>query len=151
MSRILEYIAKYDERLTIAKLKEIIAQENELEKQKELVEIEAIRKEFENTYLKYVDKDGLFGEEFHIIKLKNLVRQERTTDWNFIYYFKGEDITFGNWLSCKIFDTDRCGNSFSGEELKNMTKITKEEYNKYKNKFKRLRTVTEKLIKNEIV
>jgi hypothetical protein len=52
MSRILDYIAKYDENLTIAQLKQAIELERATEKEKEKEEIARVKKTFYNIYLK---------------------------------------------------------------------------------------------------
>lgn len=54
MSRILDYIAKYDETLTIAQLKKAIELEQIEAKQKETEEINIVKEDFSNTYLKVI-------------------------------------------------------------------------------------------------
>lgn len=133
MSRILDYIAKYDETLTIAQLKNAIEKEEILAKQKETEEINSVIEDFSNTYLKIIDEDNIFGKTLHIYNLKNYVRSERTTDWDLIYYFEGSKIDFSKRdLGTRDFNPKRCGDSFGEKELRQMTIITKEEYDKYK-------------------
>ena len=132
MSRILDYIAKYDENLTIAQLKNAIEKEEILAKQKETEEIDTIKNDFSNTYLKEREECTFFGKTLNIYYLKDYTRSERTTDWNLIYYFEGTKISFSSGRTNKRnFNPERCGESFGEKELRQMTVITKEEYDKY--------------------
>ena len=64
--------------------------------------------------------------------MKDYTRSERTTDWNLIYYFEGTKISFSSGRTNKRnFNPERCGESFGEKELRQMTVITKEEYDKY--------------------
>lgn len=94
MSRILDYIAKYDETLTIAQLRNAIKEERKSHKTKETEEINSVKDDFSNTYLKVIDEHTLFGKTLNIYSLKNYIRSERTTDWDLIYYFEGSKISF---------------------------------------------------------
>lgn len=133
MSRILDYISKYDENLTIAQLKKAIELEQILAKQKETEEIDTIKNDFSNTYLKEREECTFFGKTLNIYYLKDYTRSERTTDWNLIYYFEGTKISFSSGRTNKRnFNPKRCGDSFGEKELRQMTIITKEEYDKYK-------------------
>ena len=147
MSRILNYIAKYDENLTIAQLKEAIELEQKSEKEEEEKGVNTIVKDFSNTYLKKLDEHSLFGRTLRIYNLRNYIRSERTTDWNLTYYFEGTEIAFSERDIYKNdFNPDRCGNSFSEEELRSMAIITKEEYNAYNNHYEHIRTKLKDLI-----
>ena len=132
MSRLLDYIAKYDENLTIAQLKEAIELEQISTKQKETEEINTIKNDFSNTYLKELDEHSLFGKTLNVYCLKDYVRSERTTDWDLVYYFEGAKISFSERdIYRGDFNPDSCSNSFSEEDLRNMAVITLEEYNQY--------------------
>lgn len=133
MSRVLEYIAKYDETLTVAQLKEVIKLEQISAKQKETEEINTVKEDFTDIYLKEVDEHSLFGKTLNIYHLKNYVRSERTTDWNLIYYFEGNKVSFSKRdINNREFNPDRCGDSFGEQDLRQMKVITEVEYNKYK-------------------
>lgn len=132
MSRILEYIAKYDENLTIAQLKKSIELEELSTLRKETEEINNVIRDFTNVYLKEIDENDMFGRTLNIYYLKNYVKSERTTDWDLIYYFEGTKIDFSKMdVHKRDFNPDRCSNSFIEEELRQMTVITEEEFNKY--------------------
>lgn len=125
-------LEKFNDKLTIAQLKKAIEQDEISAKQKETEELEAIKSEFENTYLKYIDEDSFFGKTLNVYCLKDYVRSDRTTDWSLIYYFEGTKISFSQRDIHKAdFNPSRCGNSFSGEDLRSMSVITKEEYDGY--------------------
>ena len=132
MSKILDYISKYSENLTIAQLKEAIELEQISAKQKEIEEINTIKQDFSNIYLKELDTTDIFGKTLNIYYLKDYVRSERTTDWNLVYNFEGSKISFSErFINKRDFNPKDCNNSFSEEDLRGMTVITLEEYNQY--------------------
>ncbi len=122
----------FDANLTVAQLKEALAQEEAVNKLKEKKEIEDVKSEFENIYLKEIEKCPIFGETLNAYYLKKYVRNERTTEWSLIYYFKGEKVSFSKRnINKRDFNPDRSGESFSEKDLRKMSVITKEEYDKY--------------------
>ena len=147
MSRILDYIAKYDENLTISQLKTAIKQEQFLAEEKETEEENRIKANFENKYLKVLDKESLFGTSLNVYHFNKLVRKDRCTDWSLTYYFSGEQLNFtARDIFHKEFNPDKCGNSFSEQDLKEMTVITEAEYFEFKSKYESITEVLEKLI-----
>jgi hypothetical protein len=147
MSRILDYIEKYDENLTIAQLKKAIELEKISEKEVELEEINRVRSSFKDVYLKEIDEDSVFGRTLNIYHLKNYVRSERTEDWSLIYYFEGNRISFSKKdLNRKNFNPDRCGDSFDEKELTNMKIISEQEYLKYNLEYEQIVNKLEDLI-----
>lgn len=68
-------LTKYDERLTIALLKEVIARDKEVAEVQEKKEIASIRSNFENTYLKHIDEGSLYGRTLEVIHLRDFVRK----------------------------------------------------------------------------
>lgn len=147
MSQILKFIAKYDENLTIAQLKKSI-EESELVKQnEELREIDSIKNKFENSYLKHIDNESIFGKQLEVLQLKDYSRNERTTDWKFIYYFTGNKISFNKrGIFYNEFDVDRCGDSFSKQDLEKMTVISEKEYNTYLEKYNKIKSELERIL-----
>lgn len=132
MSRILDYIAKYDENLTIAQLKKAIELEQVEVKEREIENTSCIKLDFTDVYLKEVDDDSLFGIKLNIYHLKNYIRNEKTIDYTLVYYFDGNVISFsGKDFNYRIFDGSRSYDSFSEKDLRQMQFITKEEYDKY--------------------
>jgi hypothetical protein len=132
MSRILEIIAKYDQNLTIAQLREAIENDRRIAEQKEVDDFNQIKKEFANTYLKVIDKERLFGKTLNVYHIKEVTRTERCTDWSLVYYVKGSKLSFSERdIFYRTFKPDTTHDSFSKDDLKEMTKITKEEYDEY--------------------
>ena len=132
MSRILDYIAKYDENLTIAQLKKAIKAQEELKEKKETEEIERVKNTYQNKYLMHLEDDGIFGKTLSVYSFRNLVRKERNTDWTFIYYFEGEIISFSLlFFNHRVFNTDRSDNSFSEKDLNKMQFINEEKFKQY--------------------
>jgi hypothetical protein len=141
-------LSKYGDNLTIAQLKKAIEQDEILKKERETEEINTIKNEFENTYLKRLDKNSLFGKELEVFELRELIRHERTTEWNLVYYFEGRKTSFSNRHLFDVeFDTNRCENSFSTKDLRGMLKISKEEYQEYLDKYSRISTELKEIIK----
>ena len=99
---------------------------------KEQQEIQEIKKEFENTYVKYIDEDGLFGETLNVIHFKDFDRKDLDESYTSVYTIEAEVLCFSkrDFYKKKI-RKGWCDGSFSAEELRKMTKITKEEYQKY--------------------
>lgn len=132
MRRILKYIAKYDENLTIAQLKKSIELEQLSALKKETEEVNNVIGDFTDVYLKEIDEGGMFGKTLNIYCLNNYVRSERTTDWDLIYYFEGSKVAFSSGrINRRYFNPKDCNYSFGEDELRRMTIITKEEYDKY--------------------
>ena len=132
MSRILEIIAKYDQNLTIAQLREAIENDRRIAEQKEVDDFNQIKKEFANTYLKVIDKERLFGKTLNVYHIKEVTRTERCTDWSLVYYVKGSKLSFSERdIFYRTFKPNTTYDSFSKDDLKEMTKITKEEYDEY--------------------
>lgn len=147
MSRLLEKLKEYDDSVTIGQLITKLKEEQELAEQEDLELEDFVKSKFENTYSKVVDGDSLYGKELNIIELKSFVRKERTTDWDFIYYFEGSRMSLSDRsLYHNNFDPNRCGNSFSLTELKEMTKISEIEYLEYKKEFEIIKNRLKKLL-----
>ena len=148
MNRKLDFLAKYDENLTIAQLKQVVMEEDKKLAEKEQNEIQEVKKEFENTYVKYIDKDGLFGETLNVIHFKYFDRKDLDESYTSIYTIEVEVLCFSkrDFYKKKI-RKGWCDGSFSVEELRKMTKITKEEYEEYLNKYNNLTTELKSIIK----
>ena len=132
MSRILEYISKYDETLTIAQLKEAIELEQISAKQKETEEIGTVKKDFKDIYLKRIYDCDLFGETLQLFHILEITDTHKTTDYKTVYEYKGSKLSFErNGIAYQTIYGDDVYYSFSEEDLRQMTVITKEEYNKY--------------------
>lgn len=148
--RIIEQLSKYDDNLTLSKVKTLILEEQQKEKQKEEDEFQEIKDKFNNTYLKVIDNDGLFGKTVKIYQIQEIIRRERTTDWNFIYYFKGNKISFSkrdiNFIKIKGNTTHW---SFSKQELEDAEIINNSQYNLYLNQYQEIENNLKNILENE--
>jgi hypothetical protein len=147
MSRILDYIAKYDENLTIAQLKKAIEADKVIADQKEIDDVNKVKQEFANTYLKFLDEEYVLGKTLKIYHIKEIVRTERCTDWSLVYYAKGSKITFSEREAySRAFKPNTTHDSFSKEELREMTKITKQEYDEYVHQYSTIKTMLTNIV-----
>jgi hypothetical protein len=147
MSRILEYLEKYDENLTIAKLKEAIQVAKAVEDQKQKDDLNQLKQEFANTYLKIVDEEHMFGKTLNVYHIEKITRTERTTDWSLYYHVKGTKISFSERDAyCRTLNPKKDNFGFSEEELKEMTKITEQEYEEYMHQYSRIKTMLTEII-----
>jgi hypothetical protein len=147
MSRILEYLEKYDENLTVAKLKEAIQVAKAIEDQKEIDNLNQLKEEFANTYLKIIDEEHMFGKTLNVYHIEKITRTERTTDWSLYYHVKGSKISFSERDTyCRTLNPKKDSFGFSEEELKEMTKITQQEYDEYMHQYSRIKTMLTEII-----
>lgn len=147
MNRILNLIAKYDESLTIAQLKKAIESDKRIADQKEIDDLNQIKEEFANTYLKVIDEESMFGKTLNIYHIKEITRTERCSDWSLFYYVKGTKISFSERdVYCRTLKPKKDRYGFSEEELREMTKITKEEYNEYTNQYSAIKTMLTNIV-----
>ena len=129
MNRKLDFLSKYDENLTIAQLKQAVVEEERKSAEKEQQEIQEVKDGFQKRYFKYLDEDSIFGgRELNIFKFKTLKSFEKSMDWEFIYYFNGNKISFSDR---ELYLIDASHLPFTAEKLRKMTEITKEKYNQY--------------------
>lgn len=141
-------LSNYDEKQTIAQLKQLIEADEISAKKIETEEIERVKEDFKDVYLKRIYDCDLFGTTLNVYSLKDFVRYERCDDWSLTYYFEGEKISFSKRDFSKIhFNTNRCENSFSEKELREMTAITKTAYIDYVQHYKQIKERLNRLVK----
>jgi hypothetical protein len=147
MSRILDYIAKYDENLTIAQLKKAIEADKAIEKEKEKEEIDRVKKTFYNIYLKETEDCRLFGKTLNVYHIVEIVDSGRCEDWSLFYHVAGTKISFSkNDIRHRRFNPERVDDTFSEKDLTSMTQITKEEFNSYEKQYIEISTILNSLI-----
>jgi len=147
MSRILDYIAKYDENLTIAQLKKAIEADKAIEKEKEKEEIDRVKKTFYNIYLKETEDCRLFGKTLNVYHIVEIVDSGRCEDWSLFYHVAGTKISFSkNDIRHRRFNPERVDDTFSEKDLISMTQITKEEFNSYEKQYIEISTILNSLI-----
>lgn len=147
MNRKLDFLAKYDENLTIAQLRQSAIEEEKKLAEKEQKEIQEIKNEFENTYAKYTVDECIFGKILKVISFKNFDRRDLTTEYVPTYTFEAEVLCFTERdVYRKEIRAGWCDGSFTKEELKYMTKITKKDYQDYLNKYNKLKKELKNII-----
>jgi len=147
MSRVLDFIAKYDENLTIAKLREVVELERATEKKKEKEEIDRVKKTFYNIYLKETEDCRLFGKTLKVYHIVEIVDSGRCEDWSLFYHVAGTKISFSkNDIKHRRFNPERVDDTFSEKDLISMTQITKEEFNLYEKQYIEISTILNSLI-----
>lgn len=149
MSRILDYIAKYDENLTIAQLKEAIKQDEISAKEKETAEIDKVKEDFKDVYLKRMYDCDLFGETLQVFHMLEITGCAKSYDCKSFYFATGSRIAFSqqdiNFRKLQENTTD----TFSEEELRAMIKISIYDYKKYKAKYNEISNELKNLTKWE--
>ena len=143
--RILEQLSKYNENLTLFQVKTIILEEKQNEKQKEEKEFQEIKNKFNNTYVKIINNDRIFGKTIEIYQIEEITGRERTTDWIFIYSFKGNLISF----SKKYINYNEDFWSFSKEELEEAEIISESQYNLYLKQYQEIENKLQNILDNE--
>ena len=145
MNRKLDFLSRYDENLTIAKLKQAVIEDEKKLAEKEQQEIQEVKDNFQKRYFRYLDEDSIFGgRELNIFEFKTLKSFEKSMDWEFIYYFNGSKISFSDR---ELYLIDASHLPFTAEKLRKMTKITKEEYQEYLNKYNNLVTELKNIVR----
>ena len=141
----LDFLSKYDENLTIAQLKQAVIEEDRKSAEKEQQEIQEVKDGFQKRYFKYLDEDSIFGgRELNIFEFKTLKSFEKSVDWEFIYYFNGNKISFSDR---ELYLINASHLPFTAEKLKKMTEITKEEYNQYLWNYNRITTELKNIVR----
>ena len=141
----LDFLSKYDENLTIAQLKQAVIEEDRKSAEKEQQEIQEVKDGFQKRYFKYLDEDSIFGgRELNIFEFKTLKSFEKSVDWEFIYYFNGNKISFSDR---ELYLINASHLPFTAEKLRKMTEITKEEYNQYLWNYNRITTELKNIVR----
>jgi hypothetical protein len=148
MSRVLDFIAKYDENLTIAELKKAIEADKRIAEEKEIDNLNQIKQEFANTYLKFLDEEYILGKTLKIYHIKEITSTERCEDWSLVYYAEGSKISFSEREAySRVFKPNTTHDSFSEEDLRTMTKITEQEYDEYVHQYATIKTMLTEIVK----
>lgn len=132
MSIILKKLKEYDNSVTVGQLICKLEQEEISAKQKETEEIEKVKKDFKDVYLKRIFDCDLFGDTLQIFHIEEITNTSKTTQYKTIYYFKGSRLSFDKTGTNKIeiFGNDSY-HTFSFEDLNDMVVIGKKEYVDY--------------------
>ena len=92
--------------------------------------------EFTDVYLKSYEKNGILGEELKIFHLKSVKTESYDTEYTRLYRCDGERISFmGN-----MFNYNNQHHKLMSEKaLRDCQRITKDEYDEYKQKYDTLK------------
>lgn len=147
MSRLLKMLEEFDDNVTVG---QVIKKIREDQKEKDLEEeyiFDALKEEYNDSYLKVIEQDGLFGRTLSVHHIQEITSKERTTDWELIFNIKGRRFQFTpNEVFGADVDEERAYSSFSAQGLKAMTKITEKDFNDYVFKYKEIKDKLAKII-----
>lgn len=132
MSKLLKMLEQFDDNVTVG---QVIKKIREDRKEKDLEEeyiFDALKEEYNDSYLKVVEEGGLFGRTLSVYHIEEIISKERTTDWELYYTARVKRLQF---TSTEVFDANMDGDdvyfSFSEVDLRAMTKITEEDFEDY--------------------
>lgn len=147
MSRLLKMLEQFDDNVTVGQAISKLKQDEISAQQKETEEIDKVKKDFKNVYLKRIYDCDLFGETLQVFHIEEIIGHTMCEDFSLSYFVKGSKMSFSpqdiNFRKLQENTTD----TFSEEELRQMTKITVYEYKKYKAKYNGLTNELKNLIK----
>ncbi len=146
MRRVNIEILKENANLTVGELLTKLEEEQNAIQQKEDKEYEELKSKYNNVYLKGITNSIIFGKTLEVINITEIVSRERTTDWNYIYKFNGNKISF----SKRDINKRTINDHLDIEKLNTYEIITEEEYNVYVDKYKQLSKELEVLINYKI-
>ena len=130
-------------------LKEIVSQFttdiNEFDKENTERENKVIE-DFTDVYLKEVTNGRIYDKEVEIIHVKSLKVESYTESWERCYLLSGSRINFheGGFYG-RDFDTS-VYSMYTEKDLRNCTKITKEEFESYVEKYNQLTLIVDKIL-----
>lgn len=129
MNRFIKTLKSYDPSLTVGELVSQLEFESNAALRTEQNIIEQVKNEFKDTYLRQIDKDGIFGKTLHLYHIQEIPSTGRDTGYNILYNIKGTKLVFSPKDTYLIELTPEwVDSSFSESELRLMKRITKEDY-----------------------
>jgi len=148
MIRILSILKQYEDSLTLKEVIEMIESKQLIEKENEEKEMSFIKSQFENSYVKYVDKDSIYGKSLIIYYIKSINSLFRYEDKKLGFNINCTKIHFSNRdVFSREYKGDDTNCSVTLEFLNKTTKISKKEYNGYKEKYNTISSTLEEIIK----
>lgn len=135
MSRFLKELDKYSDSLTLKELKEKVISDMNAEEEKNKLHFLSIQNEYRDVYLKRYT-DTIYGETLEIIHIENIISSKRTENWELIYHFKGVRISFSQRdIYFKEINGNENYDYLTEYELKNIEKISVEDYDEYHSQY----------------
>lgn len=148
MSRLLKLLEQFDDNVAVGQVISKLKQDEISAQQKETEEIDKVKKDFKNVYLKRIYDCDLFGETLQVFHILEITETRKTIDYETVYNYKGNKLSFeANGINFQTIDGDDVYHSFYEEELRKMTVIGREEYNVYNNHYSYIKTKLIDLIK----
>ena len=147
--RILDKLKTYDSSMTVDEvIKDIETKQINFEKLDEEM-FTKLKDDFNDSYLVRTNNERLFGKTLEVYYIEKIIGKERTTDWEWIYRFIGRRISFSvrDLVIVDITEKDSFGSKFNITELREMKKITKEEFDTYVGKYKSITNELKELLK----
>lgn len=149
--RILELVEKLDKgisKYSILEMSEIFQKEIDGHDKQVKEEEDKTIKEFKNIYLKVFTSDGgLFGDELEIFYITTIEPECYNTDYIRMYKCKGLRTSFNDLNVSKRGLGGNVHDLKSEKELRGMTVIAKEEYDKYEEKYQSFKDLLKDIVK----
>lgn len=146
MSRLLKMLEQFDDNVTVGQVISKLREDEISAKQKETEEIDKVKKDFKDVYLKRVYDCDLFGETLKVYHIEEIIGHTMYEDYTLGYFVSGSKISFSlrdiNFRKFKENTSD----TFSEEELRGMTKITEKDFEDYIFKYKEIKSKLAKII-----
>ncbi len=131
MSRLLKLLEQFDDNVTVGQAISKLKQDEISAKQKETEEIDKVKKDFKDVYLKRIYDCDLFGETLQVFHMLEVPGYARDINCNLYYFVTRSRISFSpqdiNFRGLQERTTD----TFSEGELRKMKVISREEFDEY--------------------
>ena len=148
MSRLLKLLEQFDDNVTVGQAISKLKQDEISAKQKETEEIDKVKKDFKDVYLKRIYDCDLFGETLQVFHILEIPGYARDTNCNLYYFVTGSRISFSpqdiNFRGLQERTTD----TFSEGELRKMKVISREEYGDCCKQYNHIKSILFDLIKS---
>ncbi len=138
---------KENENLTVAQLLNKLEEENKLLKENENNTFNSIKEEFNNTYFIGHTNCTFFGKTLEVLHIEEITSQEKNTEWELIYRVKGKRIAFSKR---DINSTDIKNILNLNTIRKEYKKISKDDFNQYKEKYQSIVNNLSNIINTEL-
>jgi len=100
------------------------------EQKKEEEECNKVCNEFEDSYIKIVDEDGLFGmPETKYIHINKLIKGSMTTEWERTFNISGIQIRFSEHdYGLRELDIESCRDSMTAKDMQAAERISESDF-----------------------
>jgi hypothetical protein len=147
MSRLLKMLEQFDDNITVGHVKRIIKSDIKEKDLEEEYSFDRVKEKYNNSYLKIIDADALFGRTLNVYHIEEITAKEKSTDWELYYRVRGKKLEF---TEREVFELTMNGTdihySFSEMQLKEMTKISEKDFKDYVFECDRIKSKLAKII-----